>query len=329
MRHYDVEVRQRLDVIDARIAAGLQLAPRASWRDLGQHLELSERTVVRRAGPLFADGTLRPTAVRNPYAHPDLVPLALRLQCHPSKARDLALVLARRSDTNWVEIVGGGHELCSMHFLADTDERDRLLLEQLPATSGIASWQAYEVLRSFPSTFSWTGGLLTAEEVDRLRPTFAVHPASVEPRPYDETIVTSLIRDGRCSYTELAERAKISAVTARQRVGLLVSSGVIRLATEVDLRLLGARTETLIWMRVEPPALHEVGRRLADQPQVRFVAATTGSTNLLAAVVTEDRRELYAYLTDVLGPVSGTSALDVSPILVTVKRTGVTRPASR
>ena len=321
-------MRQTLDPVDARIAAALMLAPRLSWRDLGHHLALSERTVVRRTGPLFADGTLRATAVRNPYAYPDLVPLALRLECHPAKARDLALVLARRPDTIWVDVVGGGHELSSVHFSTDANERDRLLLEQLPATSGIVSWRSHELLRTFQTAFCWTGGHLTAEETGRLRSTVDFNAAPIELRPYDEAMVTSLIHDGRTSYSALADRAKVSSITARQRVTALTSSGAIRLATELNLRLLGARTEALIWMHVEPTHLETVGLRLARQPQVRFVAATTGPTNLLVAVATADRRALYTYLTESLGPVSGISAPDVSPILMTMKRTGLIRPAS-
>jgi len=45
-------------------------------------------------------------------------------------------------------------------------------------------------------------------------------------------------------------------------------------------------------------------------------------------VATQDRRGLYTYLTESLGPMSGVSALDVSPILATMKHTGVIRKAS-
>jgi DNA-binding Lrp family transcriptional regulator len=59
-------VRQVLDPTDRRIAAALMAAPRASWRNIACCLGLSERTVVRRAGPLLADRTVRTTAIRNP-----------------------------------------------------------------------------------------------------------------------------------------------------------------------------------------------------------------------------------------------------------------------
>ncbi|MFB7507947.1 AsnC family protein, partial [Streptomyces broussonetiae] len=43
----------RLNETDSRIAAAMLASPRASWRTVGRVLGISERTVVRRAGPLF------------------------------------------------------------------------------------------------------------------------------------------------------------------------------------------------------------------------------------------------------------------------------------
>lgn len=39
---------------ERRITAVLLASPRASWREVGRYLGLSERTVVRRAAPLLA-----------------------------------------------------------------------------------------------------------------------------------------------------------------------------------------------------------------------------------------------------------------------------------
>ncbi|HEY3609492.1 MAG TPA: AsnC family transcriptional regulator, partial [Pseudonocardiaceae bacterium] len=101
-------MRQALDATDRRIVAALLASPRATWREVGHCLGLSERTVLRRAAPLYADGTLRATAVRNPARVPGLVPIALRIRCRPNKIRQVASALAQRSDTVWVDILGGG-----------------------------------------------------------------------------------------------------------------------------------------------------------------------------------------------------------------------------
>lgn len=320
---------QRLDDTDRRIAAVLLASPRASWREVGHCLGLSERTVVRRAGPLYADGTLRATAVRNPTYIPGAVPIALRIRCHPNKIRQVASALARRADTIWVDILGGGDEISAIFFLDSPEARNSLLLRDLPTTPAVLSWTAHTLLRVFPDAFRWTAGLLTTEESARLSPELAaqhpVHPARLD---IDNALVECLVEDCRISYTDLARRIGVTALTGRRRLNALVSGNVIRLATEVDLALLGARVEALLWISVQPGALEETAETLAAHPQVRFVGAITGPANLLVALAAVDLNAVYAFLVTTIGSLNGITAIDTTPLLATAKRTGLIRRPS-
>ncbi|MFE5033641.1 AsnC family transcriptional regulator [Streptomyces sp. NPDC056683] len=322
------KARHRLDETDSRIAAAMLASPRASWRTVGRVLGVSERTVVRRAAPLYHDGTLRATAVRNPVCFPDLIPLALRIRCKPNRISAIAATLARRPDTIWVDVLGGGDEICTILFLDGPDARNNLLLRDLPATAAVQSWTSHALLRVFPAGFDWSGGLLSQEELAGLRPDLpegAPHPALT---PADHQLVAGLVEDGRASYTALARRAGISALTARRRLEALTGGLVLRLATEVDLARLGIRTEALLWMTVAPGRLEETGRRLSRHPQVRFASATTGSANLVVAVAAADLDALYVFLSETVGALEHVSAMEVTPILTGAKRTGLVRPGS-
>ncbi|MFJ5638771.1 Lrp/AsnC family transcriptional regulator [Streptomyces sp. NPDC093223] len=322
------KVRHRLDETDSRIAAAMMASPRASWRTVGRVLGISERTVVRRAAPLYHDGTLRATAVRNPVCFPDLVPLALRIRCRPARIGALAATLARRPDTVWVDVLGGGDEICTVLFLDGPDARNDLLLRDLPATTAVRSWTSYALLRVFPAGFDWSGGLLSAEERAALRPDPATAPGGAPPQPVDHLLIAGLVEDGRAPYTELACRAGVSALTARRRLQALTRGMAVRPATEVDLARLGIRTEALLWMTVAPGGLEETGRRLSRHPQVRFASATTGSANLLVAVAAADLDALYLFLSGTVGALDHVTAIEVTPILAGVKRTGLVRPGS-
>ncbi|WP_037731231.1 AsnC family transcriptional regulator [Streptomyces roseochromogenus] len=316
-------MRQALDETDRRIVAVLLASPRAPWREVGRVLGLSERTVVRRAAPLYADGTLRATVVRNPACFPGLVPIALRIRCRPHQIRQVARALAGRGDTVWVDILGGGDEVSAVFFLDGPEARNALLLRDLPATDAVHSWTAHTLLRVFPTAFRWTAGLLSPEEADRLTP--APTTARPEPLDLDRTLIAALAEDGRSTYTELARRAGTTALTARRRLDALVRGQVLRLATEVDLALLGAHAEALLWINAQPGALQETAETVASHPQVRFTAATTGPANLLVAVAAADLDALYAFLVTVIGPLGGITAIDTTPLLATAKRTGLTR----
>ncbi|MBC3841381.1 AsnC family transcriptional regulator [Streptacidiphilus sp. 4-A2] len=318
-------MRQMLDEKDRRIAAVLLAAPRASWRDVGRCLGLSERTVVRRAAPLYADGTLRATAVRNPAHFPQLIPIALRIRCRPNRIRQVAQALARRTDTVWVDILSGGDEISTVFFLDGPEARNSLLLRDLPATDAVHSWTSHTLLRVFPTAFRWTAGLLSPQEAAQLDPAPpTTAPASLD---LDTPLIAALTEDGRTSYTDLARRAGTTALTARRRLDALVRGQVLRLATEVDFALLGAHAEALLWISVRPGALQETAQALSAHPQVRFTAAATGPANLLVALAAADLDALYTFLTGTVGALGGITAIDTTPLLATVKRTGLIRHA--
>ncbi|SEC45132.1 DNA-binding transcriptional regulator, Lrp family [Streptomyces sp. 3213] len=319
---------QPLDETDSRIAAALLASPRASWRTVGRVLGISERTVVRRAAPLFHDRTLRATAVRNPLWFPDLIPLALRIKCRPSRISAIAATLARRADTVWVDVLGGGDEICTILFLDGPDARNSLLLRDLPATPAVQSWTSHLLLRVFPAAFDWSGGLLTEAELADLRAEHSTPAVRPGLQPVDHALVAALIEDGRSSYADLARRTDTTPLTARRRLEALVDNQVLRLATEVDLGRLGIRTEALLWITVAPGGLEETGRQLSRHPQVRFASATTGAANLLVAVAATDLDALYCFVSETIGALPHISTLEVTPILSGVKRTGLVRPGS-
>ena len=316
-------MRHTLDETDRRIVAVLLAAPRASWREVARCLEMSERTVMRRVAPLYADGTLRATAVRNPALAPRVMPVVLRVRCRPNKIRHVANALARRDDTIWVDVLGGGDEISAIFFLDGPEARNTLLLRDLPATDAVQSWTAYALLRVFPNAFRWTAGLLSAQETARLALAPLIAPPA--PLPIDAALIAALTEDGRASYTELARRADTTALTARRRLDALSRSLVIRLATEVDLALLGIHAETLLWITVQPGALEETAHTLSTHPQVRFAAATTGPANLLIALAAADLDAVYTFLTGTIGPLSQITAVEITPLLATAKRTGLIR----
>ena len=68
---------------------------------------------------------------------------------------------------------------------------------------------------------------------------------------------------------------------------------------------IGQGVEALCWLTVAPPALHEAGSALAGLPQVRFVAAVTGRTNLVVSVLCRTTDDLHSFVTGGLGAVPG------------------------
>jgi DNA-binding Lrp family transcriptional regulator len=184
----------------------------------------------------------------------------------------------------------------------EVGEAAELVLRDLPATAAVQSWTSYDLLKVFPAGFAWSAGLLTQEESAQLWPGFDASPEPLSPLPEDDALIDALIEDSRMTYEELAGRTGKTPRTVRRRLDALVEAHAVRLATEVDLALLGVHAEALLWIKAMPGALQETGQILSRHPRVRFTAATTGSSSLLVAVAAADLSALYAFLTGTVGP---------------------------
>jgi DNA-binding Lrp family transcriptional regulator len=141
----------------------------------------------------------------------------------------------------------------------------------------------------------------------------------------DERLIAALRIDGRATYAELGTVTGLSPVTVRRRIGELRAAGALFFDVDLDSAALGATTQALRWMSVAPAHLDPVATDLAGHPELAFVAATTGTTNLLANVLCPDVAALHDYLIGRLA-LPAITAIETAPVLHTLKGAGPARP---
>jgi DNA-binding Lrp family transcriptional regulator len=135
----------------------------------------------------------------------------------------------------------------------------------------------------------------------------------------DWPLVQALAEDGRAPYRQLALRTHCHESTVRRRVEGLIASGVLSFDVDLDTDAFGIRAPALLWMSVVPAKLTQIGRALAGRPEVPLVAATTGSTNLVAALLCQDDRSLYEFLTEEVSTLDGLTHIETAPVMRAVK----------
>jgi DNA-binding Lrp family transcriptional regulator len=199
---------------------------------------------------------------------------------------------------------------------------------------------ARSLLRVFsPNEWAGLGGVLSPDQISLLdtpdSESFARYPDSeagygwekpLKLQPVDEVLLAELAFDGRVSAAALAGATKWHESVVRRRIGELTRSGVLYFDVDVETEVLGLWTSAMLWLSVEPSQLELGGQRVASHPEVPFVAATTGPTNLLATVHCRSPEHLYNYLTGRLQTVPGVTAVETTPLIRTLKRSGSLRP---
>jgi DNA-binding Lrp family transcriptional regulator len=313
-----------IDGLDRRIIQALYVDPRASFSRLSEVLGSSEQTIARRYRRLVDAHVVRVVGQLDTQqlGRSDW---AVRIRCAPGSAPMVATTLAQHPDTAWVQLTSGGTEIFSTIHARDLEQRAPLLLSQLSVGRQVVALEAYCLLHLFATGVSPPPGYddLTQTEIDRLRPAACARPSiertTVTLQDTDWPLVQALADDGRAPYRQLAVRTHSHESTVRRRVEELVAAGILSFDLDFASDAVGIRSPALLWMSVVPAKLAEVGQALAGRAEVPFVAATTGSTNLVAALLCRDDRSLYEYLTGELAALDGLTHIETCPVLRAVK----------
>ncbi|QIS13894.1 Lrp/AsnC family transcriptional regulator [Nocardia arthritidis] len=315
-----------LDLLDQQIVHALVTDPRIAFARLGSILGVSEQTVARRYRSLRQRGMLHICGMVN------AVPLGstrwlLRLQSTPDKALRLAEALARLPDVSWVSLLSTGSEVTCVIRPRTIEQRDRLLLNTLPKASQVTGLRAYEMMHRFEMDEEWPrfGHLLTPDQLRALGPRRAPRDdtgpdAPVELSASDEVMLAALARDGRAPYAQLAAETGWSPTRVARRMAELQKAGVLYFDIDFAAERMGYTVRATIWLHVRPALLDAVGRAVTTHPEVAFVAATTGPSNLTASIICRDTAHLYRYVTERLGPLDGIADVEVTPTLRLLKQ---------
>ncbi|MFT7869804.1 MULTISPECIES: Lrp/AsnC family transcriptional regulator [Amycolatopsis] len=300
---------QLLTEIEQRVVSALQVDGRAGPGRIAEVLGLSPRTVTRVIARLRADGRLSVVCVPDPR-HGLRGAMLLRVKVLRGRTPVIADALAKRDDVLFVDILAGGEEISAV---ALGGLGGRLVHDALPSTSAVTELRAHSILHVFSDATQWRTGLLTGTEAAALSPPPPGEDVTLD--ELDRRLLARLSVDARLGPGELAAEAPES--TVRRRLDRLAAAGRIRTYANVDARALGLEIDANVWMTVPPGRLDEVGRALARHPMVHGTLATTGVTNLMAAVWCRDLEDLYAFVT----------SLDVPSAEVTVVAKAVKRAA--
>jgi DNA-binding Lrp family transcriptional regulator len=313
-----------IDALDERIIQAMYVDPRAPFSRLAEVIGSSEQTISRRYRRLFDDRILRVVGQLDTQ-RVGQSDWAVRLRCAPGSAPAVAAKLAEHPDTSWVQLTSGGTEIFSLIRSRDGDQRTPILLSQLSVGRHVVGLEAYCLLHMFGKGFSspivpsnLSPGEIT-QQPSPPRDGSSLGLPKTQLQDSDWQLLHALASDGRATYRQLATLTHWHESTVRRRVEELTTSGVLFFDLDVADDAFGFRSQALLWMSVVPANLKDIGMTLAERSEFPFVAATTGSTNLVAALVCPNDRSIYEYLTNEMAALEGLSHVETAPVMQFVK----------
>lgn len=130
----------------------------------------------------------------------------------------------------------------------------------------------------------------------------------------DARIAAVLAADGRCSYTDLAERVGLSVSAVHQRVRRLEKRGVIRGYTaQIDSEQIGLPLTAFVSLTpIDPAAPDDYPQRLAVMPEIEACHSVAGVESYIVKV----RVQSPAALETLLGQIRATAGMTTRTTVV-------------
>ena len=136
----------------------------------------------------------------------------------------------------------------------------------------------------------------------------------------DFKIIEILQQNARTPYTDIAKILGVTETTVRKRISEMEKKGIIKKYTvEVDPQKLGYRTVTILGMDVEPKHLLEAAKKLAEIPETKWVATSTGDHMIMSEIWARNGEHLLQILTNKVGKIKGIKDLCPAIIMERVK----------
>lgn len=335
-----------VDDLDRKILQALQINGRAPFSLVGEVVDVSEQTVARRYRRLRQQGVVRVVGLVDPTRLGQL-DWMVRITCRPGASAALATALARRDDVAWVSLTGAGNEIVVSLRARTQDAREELLLRRLPKTEQVQNLSAAIVMHRYTGHYdndwqAYSGGLSTdavtalasargsqsangAPIGPPLEPTapVAAKTVSISPLvPEDQPLLAALARDGRTPISVLAKASGWSQGRTRRRVDTLIDDGALYLDVDLFMPALGFPLMAMLWMTIEPQYLDAFGNALITQSEVTFAGATTGASNISAAVALTEVDSLYRFVNRIGDLAPGLRQLEIAPVIARIKQAG-------
>ncbi len=122
----------------------------------------------------------------------------------------------------------------------------------------------------------------------------------------DFLILKELQKDGRASFTEIADKVGVSISNVRIRVTKLIDEKTIQIVGRVNPQNVGFNAYAHIAVSVRPAQkIPEVIAYLMEMPEVSFLANTSGEFDIEVDIMTKNNEQLHDLVNQKIARIDG------------------------
>jgi Lrp/AsnC family transcriptional regulator, regulator for asnA, asnC and gidA len=136
----------------------------------------------------------------------------------------------------------------------------------------------------------------------------------------DKKIINLLMEDGRMPASKIARQiGEISERMIRYRIDRIIREGYIQISAITNPKSLGYAVTADVFLEVESGSILEVAEKASEFDCVSYVACSIGERDISIQIVGHDTNEVYQFVTDVIGKITGVRKTTTSIVPLVLK----------
>ncbi|MBP1324885.1 DNA-binding Lrp family transcriptional regulator [Leucobacter exalbidus] len=269
----------KLSLSELELIHALQIAPRASWKDLGEVLGVHPVTVAERWAQIRAAGHAWVTGYRG-FSPTNGALAFVGLQCAHG-TRDAVLErMCAISQVSHVEETTRNWDFRLTVMANDWHEISHTVFPQVRQDPDVVRTHLAVATRNIALGHEWRLDVLDPAQERRLKALHPVTPRDSAPIPHLDQMLPLLAQNGRVSAAEVAEAIGVHPTTAARYIRLALETGALVIRCELAQQYSGYPVACEWWARVPAGELAEAEKYLQSFRSLRLAAVTTGDANL-------------------------------------------------
>jgi len=315
--------RMLVDETDLTLVNALQLAPRASWAEIGAVIGIDAGRAARRWRRLHTSGLAWATVVPgDEHVRAHLSGAAVEVHCATHAIDRIAQEIAQNPWVLSIEKVTHRCELLLEVIGLGLDHVGRIALHEVGAVAGVEHVRVDVATELFVEGGTWRLDALSPGQQQRLRRLHPPRTAAGTPRGDVTLQIASVLRDDiRATAVDIAQRLDWSESSARRRLDQVLGSQALRLRVDLAQPATGFPLTVTSWFRVPARTLAQAGANVAALRSTRVCAGLTGgAANLLIGSWLRGPQDVPVLDVDLAAALGDATLIDRTVTVRTFKR---------
>lgn len=299
---------KKIDDTDKECIDYLVKQPLSTWKEIAEHLDVTERTIARRMQRLLNENIFRVLGEVDPLILKKGGVHHIWIKCQLGLINEVSTSLKNMPNCKLLLSLTGSHDLMAEFHFDSYEEMLEYTFNIIPAIHGIHSYENNAVLRYFKrasNRYYHQEKILSEDETN---------------------LIELLLKNGRSTITELSSSLNLSTPTIKGMIDHLVEEKFLSYKIDIEPNLIGYATEAIICLEITPNEMLEVINVLQESPFTRCLLGTSGKSQVFWHVVHYDNHSLWNLVTELLKDFKNINHMDLNIAIHAYKRSGHIRP---